>query len=53
MIYYRSGKGGQGETKAMSYARYLAKCTAIFVQAMLLFRLELLIADRFKVRQPL
>jgi len=52
-IAYRSGKGGQGEERSISYARYLAKCAALFIQAMLLFRLEILIADRFKVRWPI
>jgi len=51
-IAYRTGKGGQGEERSISYARYLAKCARLFVQAMLLFRLEILIADRFKVRWP-
>lgn len=52
-IHYRAGKGGQGDVKTMSYARYLARCTTIFIEAMLLLRLELLIADKFKVRWPL
>ena len=51
-IVYRSGKGGQGEERSIGYARYLAKCARLFIQAMLLFRLEILIADRFKVRWP-
>lgn len=53
LISYRSGKGGQSEEKTMSYARYLAKCSRLMVQTMLLFRLELLIADKFKLRWPL
>lgn len=52
-IYYRAGKGGQGDVQTMSYARYLARCATIFIEAMLLLRLELLIADKFKVRWPL
>ena len=51
-IAYRTCKGGQGEERSIGYARYLAKCAALFVQAMLLFRLEILIADKFKVRWP-
>jgi hypothetical protein len=52
-IYYRSGKGGQGDECTISYANYLAKCAALFIQAMLLFRLEILIADKFNLRMPL
>jgi len=52
-IHYRAGKGGQGKVHTMSYARYLARCATIFIEAMLLLRLELLIADKFKVRWPL
>lgn len=52
-IVYRTGKGGQGDEQTMSYARYLAKSATLFIQTMLLFRLEILIADKFKVRCPL
>lgn len=52
-IYYRSGKGGQGDERSLSYAGYLGKCSKLFIQSMLLLRLELLIANRFNVRLPL
>ncbi|WP_152569526.1 MULTISPECIES: hypothetical protein [Sphingomonas] len=53
IIHYRSGKGGQGEVKTLGYGNYLARTATLFIQTMLLFRLELLIADRFKRRPPL
>ncbi len=52
-ITYRTGKGGQGDEQAISYARYLSKCARLFIQSMVLFRLEILIADKFKLRLPL
>lgn len=53
LVKYRSGKGGQGELNAMSYARYLARCVTLFMQALVLLRLELAIAEFFKTRHPL
>lgn len=52
-IEYRAGKGGQGDAHTMSYARYLARCSIIFIEAMVIFRLELLIAHKFGARLPL
>jgi hypothetical protein len=51
-IEYRTGRGGQGELRSIGYARYLAACTRLFVQLMLLFRLEILITHRFSGRAP-
>lgn len=53
IIHYRVGRGGQGEVKTVGYGSYLARTATLFIQAMLLFRLELLIANRFKRRSPL
>ena len=53
MITYRAGKGGQGDVQTLSYARDLGKCSTIFIEAMLLQRLEVLLADKFRLRWPL
>ncbi|MBB3810581.1 hypothetical protein [Pseudochelatococcus contaminans] len=52
-IEYRSGKGGQGDVRTMSYAVYLARSSQLFIQLMLLFRLEILLAREFGARLPL
>lgn len=51
-IRYRAGKGGQGPEQQLGYAKYLAKCSRLFIQSMVLLKLELLIANRFGVRLP-
>lgn len=52
-ITYRAGKGGQGDKRTISYALYLAKCSKLLIQSMLIFRLEILLAYRFRLRVPL
>lgn len=52
-IYFRAGKGGQGEERVLGYAEFLARTSKLFIQAILLLRLELLIAHRFNIRWPL
>jgi hypothetical protein len=52
-IEYRSGKGGQGEARTMGYATYLARCSTLFIQLMLVFRIELLLAHKFGLRPPI
>lgn len=52
MIEYRAGKGGQGEVETICYAAYLARSSRLFIQLMLVFRLEMLIADKFGARLP-
>lgn len=52
MIEYRAGKGGQGEVETISYAAYLARSSRLFIQPMLVFRLEMLIANKFAARLP-
>ena len=52
MIEYRAGKGGQGEAKTISYAAYLARSSRLFIQLLLVFRLEMLIANKFGARLP-
>lgn len=52
MIEYRAGKGGQGEVETISYAAYLARSSRLFIQLMLVFRLEMLIANKFGARLP-
>ncbi|CAH1662382.1 hypothetical protein [Chelatococcus asaccharovorans] len=52
-VEYRFGKGGQGDTRTMAYATYLARSSRLFIQLMLLFRLEILLANEFGARLPL
>lgn len=53
IIEYRSGKGGQGEARTIGYASYLARCSTLFAQIMLLMRLEIFLANEFNARLPL
>ncbi|WP_128254783.1 hypothetical protein [Falsirhodobacter deserti] len=53
LVEYRSGKGGQGDLNSMSYARYLARCVTLFMQALVLLRLEVAVAEFFKTQYPL
>jgi len=53
LIEYRAGKGGQGDARNMSYATYLARSSRLFLQLMLIFRLEMLIAFKFGARLPI
>ena len=52
-ISYRAGKGGQGEQNQITYTEYLRRSTVLFVQAMVLFRLELVFASNAGIRPPL
>lgn len=52
-IAYRAGKGGQGDEQHISYTDYLRRCTEIFMQSMVLFRLELVLASGANLRAPL
>ncbi len=52
MVEYRAGKGGQGDVNTISYAAYLARSSRMFIQLMLIFRLEMLIANKFGARLP-
>lgn len=52
-ITYRAGKGGQGDEQHISYTDYLRRCTEIFMQSMVLFRLELVLASGANLRPPL
>jgi hypothetical protein len=53
MVEYRADKGGQGDTATISYAAYLARSSRLFIQLMLVFRLEMLIANKFGARLPI
>lgn len=53
LIEYRAGKGGQGNAESISYAAYLARSSRLFIQLMLVFRLEILIANKFGARLPI
>jgi hypothetical protein len=52
-IRYRSGKGGTGPERSISYAEYLLRCVRIFLQVMTLLRVELIVSTYLKVRHPI
>jgi hypothetical protein len=41
-IFYRAGKGGQGDVQQVSYTEYLERSAKIFLQVITLLRLELM-----------
>ena len=45
IIHYRSGKGGTGTERTISYTSYLERCVRLFLQTMTLLRLELMISN--------
>ncbi|MGK6324733.1 hypothetical protein ACMGDM_16850 [Sphingomonas sp. DT-51] len=53
LIEYRAGKGAQADAENISYAAYLARSSRLFIQLMLVFRLEILIANKFGARLPI
>lgn len=52
-ITYRAGKGGQGDEQHISYTDYLRRCTELFMQVMVIMRLELVVANNASLRAPL
>jgi hypothetical protein len=52
IITYRSGKGGTGPEQQLSYSRYLARSTQLFLQLMVLFRIEILLCQVTKSKMP-
>jgi hypothetical protein len=53
IIRFRSGKGGTGSERRISYADYLSRCVQIFLQAMTLLRVELVTATFLEVPHPI
>jgi hypothetical protein len=53
MIRFRVGKGGSGPEHELSYVSYLERCVRLFLQAMTLFRLELMVAHHRKFNMPI
>lgn len=51
-ITYRAGKGGTGPEQQISYVDYLRRSTALFLQMMVLFRIELLMCQVTGARTP-
>ncbi|MCJ8151857.1 hypothetical protein [Shinella sedimenti] len=45
IITFQSGKGGQGQTQEIGFAKYLARCDLIFLQMIVLFRLEIMMCQ--------
>lgn len=52
-ISYRAGKGGQGDEQRISYTDYLRRCTELFMQILVVMRLELVLASNAGLRAPL
>jgi hypothetical protein len=52
-IVYRHGKGGTGPKKRMTYTQYLVRCVTIFMQTMLVFGADLVLANEAGMRPPL
>lgn len=53
IIRYRSGKGGTGPERTISYAAYLECCVRLFLQTMTLFRIELVVATNLGINRPI
>lgn len=52
-VKYREGKGLDGPEISINYVQYLARCTKLFLQAMCLFRTEILLCEVTRKRFPL
>jgi hypothetical protein len=52
-ITYRAGKGGTGVELQISYREYLVRSTRLFLQSMVLFRIELLMCQATGARKPI
>jgi hypothetical protein len=53
IIRYRHGKGGTGPEETITYSRYLEKCVRLFLQAMTLYRVELILCKKLNIPYPL
>ena len=53
LIQYRSGPGGGGPEMTLAYGAYLVRCVNLFLQVMVLLRLELLVCHNLGSRPPL
>lgn len=53
LVSYNLGKGGTGELREISYAEYLAKCSRMHHQIILILRLELLICQAVGIAPPI
>ena len=52
-LTYRTGKGGTGPQRSVTYTQYLARCVQIFLQTLLLLRAEIVMAHQGDMRAPL
>jgi hypothetical protein len=52
-VRYRTGKGSAGQEERLSYVDYLARSTKLFLQAMTLFRIEIMMCHWTSMRPPL
>lgn len=46
IIRYKTGKGAQGEERALNYTNYLERCTRLFLQTLTLLRFEIMLCQR-------
>ncbi|CAN7145407.1 hypothetical protein LJR231_000020 [Phyllobacterium sp. LjRoot231] len=53
IISYRSGKGGAGPLEEMTYSRYIIRCVHLYLQVLLLLRLDLILSNKLKIRPPI
>ena len=54
IISYQAGKGGQGQTHQISFAKYLVRCDRIFMQMIALYRLEIMMCQvAFGLKWPI
>lgn len=49
----RSGKGGQGPARTMTYTEYLTRCVRIMEEILMIMRIELLFSSMFGTKPPL
>lgn len=52
LLCCRSGKGGQGPVRTLTYTEYLAKSVRLFMQVVTLLRFELALATQLQLRPP-
>ena len=52
-VWFKAGKGGQGDVQAMPYASYLRRSAKLFLQTVTILRIELTLASHFDVSRPL
>lgn len=52
LITYRAGKGGTGPEQQLAYSQYLARSSQLFLQLMVIFRIEIILCHLTKTKMP-